>query len=228
MATETVDPAIRSPIGTDPDRLGRLRRWCVIAAVAIPALATIVMITAGLPDYGEYVASEQTPMTWLQSVVLSVSGAAAGLIAARAWIRSGQLWPWVVLAAGFLGLAADERFALHERLRDRVLADRLPDLIPWGSSGDIILPLYGVGGLFVGLAVLRALAPDRVARSAFFVGLAILAVAVAADTVDIQSYSFSVELAEQTIEEVVELLGQSMLLLGLTLWLLDGRDLSTQ
>lgn len=75
-------------------------------------------------------------MTWLQSVVLVLAAAAALLVAVLLRMRHaerGARAPWLVLALGFAGLAVDERFALHERIRDGLLAPRgirLP-LLPW-------------------------------------------------------------------------------------------------
>lgn len=178
------------------------------------------LLVAGLPDYGRFVGDEDTPVTWLQSVLLVVVAVLGAAVAARRWLAGGRLWPWIALAPGFAWLAVDERFVIHERLRDEVLAERLPKLLPWGEAGDVVLLVYAVGGVFVAWAVLRELRGDRLAAAAFVAGLVLLGTAVAADTVDPDSLSPSVELAEQVGEELFELMGETLLVLALGLTLL--------
>ncbi len=59
--------------------------------------------------------------------------------------------PWQLLAVGFAAPAVDERFALHERLRDAVLAPRgisVP-FLPWVAPGDFLVMLIAVTRLTV-------------------------------------------------------------------------------
>lgn len=221
------DPARADPVPPAAParaRADRLWRLLVVAAPLAAALVAAGLVAAGLPHYGRWVAAEDTPMTWLQSVLLAAAALLAALVAARRWVGGGRLWPWGPLAAGLAWLSVDERFALHERARDGFLAERVPHPLPWGAPGDIVLLAYAVVALVVCRAVLRGLRRDRAATTALLAGLVLLAVAVAVDTVDPASLSYSAELALQSAEEVVELFGGTAIVLALALVALRDED----
>ena len=206
-----------APAGPADGRAATLRRALVGAAVATPPVVVAGLVVAGLPDYARLLVDEQSPITWLQTVLLVVAGVLAGLLAARRWLAGDRLHPWSLLAAGFVWLALDDRFLIHERLRDDVLAGRVPDVLPWGKSGDVVLLAYAVGGLVLTRSVLRALHDDRTARVAFVAALGLLGLAAGIDSVDPASLTRSEELAESTVEESLELFGDAAFVLALAL-----------
>lgn len=198
---------------------GSLRRAWLAVAVLLPLgsiLAAAVLIAARWPRYWAWVASEQAPLGWLESVLLVLCAVVAAHLALDALLTGLPARAPGVLAAGFTVLALDERFALHERLRDGLLAPagvRVP--LPWVGPGDFLLLGYALAGLAVLPLVLRQFRGDGVARALFLAGVALAALAVAADSVDPERLPLAVERAEQTVEELVELAGCTLLLLGL-------------
>lgn len=202
-----------------------LRRRALLALLAVGVLAPAVLAAARWPSYWLWIASEATPMTWLQSVVLVLAAAASLVVAALLRLRGrlrAQRRPWAVLAAGFGALAVDERFALHERVRDGVLAPRdvrLP-LLTWIAPGDFLVLLMALGGLVLVPLVLRALADDRAARRLLAAGIALAAVAVGVDSVDPSTWTVEAERLQQSLEEVVELAAGLCLLGAVVLRLL--------
>lgn len=184
-----------------------VRRLLVVAAVVSWLLAPALLALARWPSWWTWIASEQTPMTWLQSVVLVLAAAAALLLAAvLATVHGRAPRVWLLFGAGLLALAFDERFALHERIRDGYLAPRdvrLP-FLPWVGPGDFLLLGVGIAGLAVLPFVWRALAGDRGARTALLVGVGLAVVAVGSDSIDPARWSVAAERLEQTLEEVVE------------------------
>ena len=199
------------------DSLRRWRMGDVLAAVTIAVVVPSALAAARAPRWWAWIASESTPMTWLQSVVLlGCAGLAllqAALIDLRGPLPTASASPgrqrgtWLLVAAGFTALALDERFALHERVRDRVLAPRgvrLP-FADWMAPGDFILLAVLVAGLFALPALYRQLRADRTALVLFGVGLALTASALLADSYDPARMSLPAERLEQTLEECVEL-----------------------
>ena len=207
------------------DQLRHARRRTGLALVAAGVLAPTALAVARWPSYWLWIASEQTPMTWLQSVVLVLSAAAALLAATVLGLRGaarGERLPWLVLTAGFLALAFDERFAIHERVRDNLLAPRgvrVP-FLPWVAPGDFLVMTVAVAGLVLLPLLLRALAPDRTARVLFLVGAALACVAVGVDSIDPATWSVAAERLQQSLEEVVELAAGLCLLGAVVLRLL--------
>lgn len=155
-------------------------------------------------------------MTWLQSVVLALAGVGAGLVGHVLRLAdAGRRGIWWVLGAGFLALAVDERFALHERVRDRILAPRdvsLP-LLSWIAPGDFLVLLLAVVGLALLPRVWRGLGSDRAARTALALGVVLALVAVGVDSIDPSTWTIRAERIQQTGEEIVEL-GSGLALLA--------------
>jgi uncharacterized membrane protein YidH (DUF202 family) len=201
--------------------VARVRRGLLVGLGVVAVLAPLLLAAARWPRYWTWIASEQTPMTWLQSVVLVLASAAALLLAVLLRLRGDAAparRPWQVLAVGFAALAVDERFALHERVRDGVLAPRgirVP-FLPWVAPGDFLVMGIAVTGLAVLPLVLRGLKGDRTARRLFLLGVGLAAVAVGTDSIDPATWSLEAERAQQSLEEVVEL-AAGLCLLGAVL-----------
>jgi hypothetical protein len=193
----------------------RARRWLVAALIAVSVLAPAALAAAQWPRWWTWIAPEQAPMTWLQSVVLVLAAAGSSLVAHVARLAAGRPVVWWLMSAGFAGLAVDERFALHERVRDGVLAPRgvrLP-FLPWVAPGDFLVLLIGVAGLALLPFVWRAIAADRGARRALLLGVVLAVLAVATDSIDPSTWTTQAERVQQTAEEVVEL-GSGLALLA--------------
>ena len=201
--------------------LHRARRRLALGLVAAGIVTPLLLAAARWPRYWLWIASEQTPMTWVQSVVLVLAGASALLVAVVLGLRrepQRERLSWLVLAGGFVGLALDERFAVHERIRDGVLAPRgirIP-LLTWIAPGDFLVLLLGLGGLAFLPVVLRLLSCDRTARRLLLAGAALAVVAVGVDSINPETWSISAERLQQSLEEVVEL-AAGLCLLGAVL-----------
>lgn len=211
--------------------LARARRTVLVGLGAVAVLAPLALAAVRWPRYWTWIAPEQTPMTWLQSVVLVLASAAALLLLTLLRLRGGtasERRPWQVLAVGFAALAVDERFALHERVRDGVLAPRdvrVP-FLPWVAPGDFLVLLIAVTGLAVLPLVLPGLRGDRSAQVLFAAGVGLAALAVGTDSVDPATWSIEVERVQQSLEEVVELAAGLCLLGAVLLRLLSGLSAS--
>lgn len=206
------------------------RTRLVLALTAVGVLAPLALAVARYPSWWAWIAMEATPMTWLQSVVLVVAAVGAGLVAhVLALLHRPAAGParsaartWLLLAAGFGALAIDERFALHERLRDGVLAPRgiTVPFLPWVAPGDFLILAVAAVGLAVLPMVWRAVRPDPAAGRALLLGVVLAAVAVASDSVDPSTWSVAGERVQQSLEEVVELASGLALLAAVWLRLL--------
>lgn len=202
-------------------RLPSAGKRLLAALWLVVLLFTVGMLAADWPRYWVYVAAETTPQAWLESVLLVLAAAVAALNAVVAslekgsarlsggrglsgWIARHAAWGWTITAAAFAWLALDERFALHERLRDRYLKQTGIRLLPWMEAGDWLIPLYAVCGLAAVWALWRLLGRGVAARVFFAAGLVVAFCAVSMDTIDIRSLGKDSERLLQTIEECLE------------------------
>lgn len=207
-----------------PDPIIGARRGVVLISVSIGVLAPIILAGARWPLWWTDIAPEQTPMTWLQSVVLVVAAVAAALADVAARLRGiDNHRRWLMVAAGFSLLAVDERFAIHERLRDGVLAPRgiSAPFLPWVAPGDFLLLGVAVVGLALLPVVLRLFQPDPWAMRALVAGVVIAAAAVAVDSINPASWTIAQERLQQSLEECVGLASGLSLLTAVLLRLLS-------
>ena len=183
-------------------------------------LFVAAMIVGKWPNYWVYIASEMTPMTWWESMVLFACCLFALLNAFLIFIQNGysrRVLIWFLLAAAFFFLTLDERFALHERVRDNWLAPRDVKLLPWVGAGDFLLLLYAIIGLVFLRYLFRELQLRKAAVRWFIAGAAAGAFAVILDSFDVSKMSLAKERLEQTVEEVFELGAMLAFLLAFSL-----------
>lgn len=210
------------------DTARRLRRTLLLASSLLPLSMTAIFIAARWPEYWKWIASENTPMTSLEVAVMYTCALAAWAAAAMHHLR-GAADParrWLVLGGGFLFLCLDDRFAIHERIRDQWLAPHgisLP-FLPLGP-GDFVLLVYMLGGLCLLPGLLTLWRQHPAARRHFLAGVGVAALAVLVDAYDIHRLDLDLQRLMQTIEECLELVAQVLFLQGILLaWLADAQE----
>lgn len=202
--------AVHPPLADARSVLRSARRRFLLALGAVAVLTPLVLAGVRWPAWWSWIAAEDTPMTWLQSVDLVLCAAGSALVALLLRLQGqgpARRRPWALLTAGFAALAFDERFSVHERVRDGVLAPRgvrIP-FLPWIAPGDFLLVCVALVGLAVLPMVLRAVAGDHAARLVLFAGVGLALVAVGLDSVDPSTWSEHAERVQQTSEEVIEM-----------------------
>jgi hypothetical protein len=198
-------------------RLNKLQRQLILITIIFPALSVLVFVAAQWPQYWKWIATEDTPMTTLQVAIMYtialVAWANAGLQHLR--FNAAKSSRWLVLGCSFFWLALDDRFAIHERIRDSFLAPRhvaIP-FLPI-AAGDFVLLFY----MAVGLLTLKWLLPifreTKTIRNRFLAGIAVSALVITVDAYDIHRLDINAERLEQTVEEVFELIAQTLFLQG--------------
>ncbi|QMV42983.1 hypothetical protein [Cohnella cholangitidis] len=200
--------------------------WAAVAGFLL------LMVIAAWPQYWRFIAAETTPLAWLESVLLVLTGAVTGSIAvveAMIGRRRKVIMGWIIVSAAFAWLSLDERFALHERIRDRFLKPTGIKLLPWMEAGDWLIPLYAVCGLAAVWSIWRLIGVHNGARIFLIVGLIIAACAVGMDTIDIRSLDKGAERLLQSIEEGLETVAMTSFLSAfLCVWMKRIRELTSE
>ncbi len=210
--------------------LGIIRRQLVRFGVVM--CAANVLLPVFLVLYSNFIGKrywymfwgEGNAITWFSSVqLLAVALVAwanfhvAGLLRDRDGpVESPHRWIWAVFAAGFVFLSLDERFELHETIRDEVLIPRgMFDGIPFIRPGDIGLWVYLLVGAGLTVFLLREIRRHRAALAMFLIG-----VALAGATTTVDSLPRDIEPAyfwTSAFEEVGEIWAQLLFLLAFLL-----------
>lgn len=193
------------------DRLQFVERAAVMVFTGFSVIFTVLIILAQWPEWWRWVVAEMTPMTWLEHTLLYTTALLGWGAAAIDYLRKADRKAryWALLGLGFTLLALDERFAIHERIRDRILEPmqlRLP-FLPWVSAGDFIL-LAALGmGLLLLPRIIRLFQERRSALILFIAGVGLSAAAVVFDSFDFHAYSLEIQRGQQFIEELIETAG---------------------
>lgn len=200
----------------------KLENRGLLLIVIIPAMFIAVLVLLQWPQWWKWTIFERTPMTWLQSVMLVCCSLAAlcGMSLCMVNNHRDDCRLYLVLGLGFAYLALDERFALHERLRDKFLAQHditLP-LFPWVAAGNFVLLLFLIAGM-AALPWIMKLFRRRKAKSLFIAGVSTAAVAVLMDSFEFHQYSLAFQRLQQFVEEVLETTAMALFLSALFLTL---------
>ncbi|MGB5306227.1 MAG: hypothetical protein WBO57_08290 [Gammaproteobacteria bacterium] len=131
-------------------------------------------------DYRYLFWDADTTANWFSSIQLTLIAIAAyinfemaGLIKKLDESRSRRPWIWLVIAFGFIFLACDEQFELHDLLSEDVLEpSRLFSWVPYIQDGDVVLYFYMATGLVFAFYLLDEL--RRVRPSLLYFSLAVV------------------------------------------------------
>lgn len=196
-------------------RLDRIRSLALWGSTLLPAGFVVFLLLARWPEYWKWINFEDTPMTSLQVSVMYTSALVACAAGSHAWLEARkECVDWWLLAVAFLYFAMDDRFAIHERIRDNILAPhgiRIP-FLPWVGPGDFILLIYAVVGLLMLPRLLRVFRGNHAATVRFLTAVGVAGVAVLLDSIELKRLPVEWQRLEQTVEECLELTAQVLLL----------------
>lgn len=185
------------------------------AAITIATSAVIVFIIgitlAQWPNWWKWVIFEQTPMTWLEGTILFTTCIFAFMCSTVSVLnnkdRKAKLW--FLLGLAFLAFTLDERFAIHERIRDKLLTPHHlnPSIYNIVSVGDSILVAIMIVGLFMLPKVLKILTEKKKAKIYFITSVIVSSIAILMDAINYKMMSLHFQRLEQYIEELFETAG---------------------
>ncbi len=173
--------------------LVRAQRWVLGSLVGANVLFPALLFVGTWPEPWRGFAGEESPINWLSTIQCAL----IAVIAFALWIltevgrRAGteplpRRWPWLVFSAGFLAMAADERFRGHELIREKILKPRgvftdIDFLLP----GDVALMGYVVVGLVLSWFLLDELRQIRASLMLFVAAIVLIGISAVQDSLDL-------------------------------------------
>ncbi len=160
-----------------------------------------------MPQYWKNIIYERSALTWVESLLLFSCSLLSLFNLLLKRVRTGKLQAvWILLSVAFLYLAIDERFMLHEAIREKVLKPNhiYLNFLFWIEKGDYVLIAFMVIGLSLLPLVLNEIKSSRKAFLFFIAGILCSALAVGADTIDLHGLNLPVQYSIQYIEEILE------------------------
>lgn len=142
-----------------------MRRRSLKASAIFLVLVTIFLVVAFSLNTTHpvlVVAGEDSPFTWLSGVMLIVAATLSGTIAIR------ERWMfWMMFTVFFFLLAIDERFMIHEALKDRIIFSRGNEIPLWLLELPVIIG--ALTGLTASVTLFRIM--DKTGRILLSVGV---------------------------------------------------------
>lgn len=163
------------------------------------------------PNFGKYFLEELSPLGWFHSLLLFTSTGIAALIALLQFSKSKnnlEIKFWILFGAAFLYLCMDERFALHERLRDHLfkpLGIVLPPFF-WTEPGNFVLLVFLTLALIFLFYFLRKISFTKLQLSFLTFAVFFAIIAIGLDSYPFESLGKPTLVIEQIIEESCETL----------------------
>ncbi|HEY8208007.1 MAG TPA: hypothetical protein VIG99_11040 [Myxococcaceae bacterium] len=191
----------------------RLALTFAAVALGVAGFVTADAVSAGRFAVHELM-REGSPIAWLSSMLLAGASVAALVLALRSSRAPGAFF---ALAAALAAAAVDERFMGHERLKHFILAtafgyDRAA-MGHWGDAPMALVPLVGAWLVWT----LRRELHGRLC-------LGLLLGAIAAGTVAVALDIATLAPAAQAVEEVLEVVAETLFLMALLARVSMGRD----
>lgn len=210
-----------------------MKKWVnKTTLIVIGAIFTInisflfVAVWAGWPDWWVNINYELSPLTWFSSVQLILVGISCLSISALSGIQNargadpidgGRLWG--VLGIGFFFLAIDERFQIHERIREGIFKPHnIGTSLPGIGAGDFLLILYAAVGLIIAYKLFKSIKECAGARRWFIAAILLSAIAVCLDAPDMHRENLMFFRKMQFIEEIIETAAQASFLSSFILY----------
>jgi hypothetical protein len=176
--------------------------------ISLSIFLFFTMVGVSKNEYWRYIIYEKSPLGYYQALLLLSCCIYAFLNLRADQRKTGKLsFGWLILFLGFIYLTLDEKFALHENLREQIFKPNnfvLPALF-WVERGDYGLLILMIIGLCLSPFVLKVVSHNKSARNLFFGAMAFSAFVVAVDSIDLQGMPLPRQKLLQYFEEIFEL-----------------------
>ncbi|MCO4754148.1 MAG: hypothetical protein KC478_06685 [Bacteriovoracaceae bacterium] len=211
-------------------RLKNLRNYTVLGIFLINILALFTMVFSHWPEWWRNINFEDSVLTWYSSVQLILIGIAGctcfiwpHLTQKRKLSITELMFP--IVGLGFIFLSLDERFQIHEKLREKVfIPNQIGTNISGVGEGDFTHILFAIVGLIFSYFLYKGLRESKLSLSLFAGAILLSLTTVIMDTTtpipaDPMALS-AIELHEgrlhQFTEEILETIAQAFFLASFT------------
>jgi len=200
----------------------RLERTTLIVLVSANVLMPLLLTYRGWPKPWRAFDGEESWINWYSVCQCTAIAVLAFVIWGVTVLgrrlgteRVSRAWPWLIFAAGFMAMSADEGLQGHEQIREKFLVPHgwftdLKIFIP----GDVVLMFYVLVGLGLSWFLLAELRRDRASLIAFGVAICLVGIAAFQDALDIEFVRRRSFRHFQTIAEELAEIWSQMLFAG--------------
>jgi len=202
--------------------LDRLQRTTLIVLVVSNVFMPLLLTYNGWPKPWRAFDGEESWINWYSVCQCTAIAGLAFVIWGVTVLgrrvgtdRVVRSWPWLVFAAGFMAMSADEGLQGHERIREEILVPHgwfthLKIFIP----GDVVLMFYVLVGLVFSWFLLAELRRDRASLGFFVTAICLVGLSAFQDALDIDFVQSRSYRHFQTIAEELAEIWSQMLFAG--------------
>ncbi len=179
-------------------------------ALTIASIALCTIIGVIKHDYWSYMIYEKSPIAWLDTFLLFSCCVITAINLFFSFKKNRKInIAWLILSIGFLYLTLDERFAIHESIRENILKPQNVkiDILFWVEKGDYVLIFLAIIGLMLTPIIIKEIRNNKKALIYFVIAIIFSLLAIGDDSIDLKGLDIGLQKLLQYIEEVCEAFG---------------------
>lgn len=203
------------------ERIKTIENAIIIFLILFTIVFISILIYLAYPEYWLFINTENTPMTWYQSVLLFAISIFAFFNANLFFLKSEKVYVllWIIIGFAFLFFSLDEKFMFHEQIRNNILKPKNIRLnfLPWVGVGDFILMVYLLIALIALPFYIKTIKKFKKSLVFLLVGFLFCFFAILADSYDIEKMQNNTLRIEQFMEEISEGFGFTFILISVML-----------
>lgn len=182
--------------------------YSIIITLAVITLFTLVGIMK--KDYWSYIIYEKSPMGYYEAMLLFLCFIVAGMNLMKYYREKNKInISRGIITLGFFYLFIDEKFGIHENIRERILKPNgvKIDFLYWMEPGDYALLGILIMGIIMALIIFKELKENKRGFLFFIIGVCFSAIAVLDDSMNLRGMDINIQKMVQYAEEILETCG---------------------
>lgn len=161
-------------------------------------------------EYWRYIIYEKSPMGYYEATVLFLCFGLSLINCIKYYKDNNKInIRRAVIVAGFFYLFLDEKFAIHEYIREQILKPNKIkiDILYWMEPGDYALLGVLILGLITAIFLLKELKKNKRGFIFFIIGVLFSIMAVLDDSLNLKGMNIEIQKMIQYAEEIIETCG---------------------
>lgn len=186
------------------------RKTVSLISFAAVFICILFLTVISFPDYWKNIIYERSPLTWVESLILfscSLVTFFNFLFLKKQSVKLPIIW--LLLSCVFMYLSLDERFMIHEGIREKILKPNHIqfNFLFWVEKGDYVLFVFMAAGISLLPFILKELRSNKSAFLFYITGMIFSAFAVLTDSIDLHGKNLQMQFLIQYAEEMLETSG---------------------
>ncbi len=199
--------------------------YSIVVTMIIITLFTIMGVLKN--EYWRYIIYEKSPMGYYEALLLFLCFVVSGMNFIKYSRENNKInISRGIITMGFFYLFLDEKFGIHENIRERILKPNgiKIDFLYWMEPGDYALLGILILGLITAMFLLKELKKNKRGFIFFTIGVLFSIMAVLDDSLNLKGMNIEIQKMIQYAEEIIETCGMICFLNSVVTVMLQNKN----